>query len=87
MLAVCDAAAEAGREVMPHAPYFGPGYWATAQVMAARPNAGLFEHLYIKPEAYLDPTIPLPDGGAVDVPQSPGLGFEPDPDVLAKYRI
>lgn len=87
MIAICDAAAEAGKQVMPHAPYFGPGYWATTQVMAARPNAGLFEHLYIQPEAYLDPTIPLPDGGDVAVPQSPGLGFEPDPDVLAKYRV
>lgn len=87
MLAVCDAAGEAGKAVMPHAPYFGPGYWATAQVMAARQNAGLFEHLYIRPEAYLDPTIPLPANGDVAVPDRPGIGFEPDPDVLAKYRV
>lgn len=87
MLAVCDAAATVGKEVMPHAPYFGPGYWATAQVMAARDNAGLFEHLWIKPEAYLDPSIPLPDGGDVAVPTRPGIGFEPDPDVLVKYRV
>ena len=59
-LAVCDLAEGHGKAVMPHAPYFGPGYWATVQLMAARPVAELFEFLYIEPEAWLDPRIPLP---------------------------
>lgn len=84
-LAVCDLAEAHGKTAMPHAPYFGPGYWATVQLMAARPVTGLFEFLYIEPEAWLAPNIPLPKDGKVQVPTSPGLGFEPDPALLKRY--
>lgn len=84
-LKVCDLAVAGSKQVMPHSPYFGPGYWASAQIMAARPVCTLFEHLYIQAEAYLDPSIPLPIGGQVAVPAGPGLGFEPDPQLLARY--
>ncbi|ANK82908.1 MAG: hypothetical protein TEF_20455 [Rhizobiales bacterium NRL2] len=87
MAAICDAAAALGKTVMPHSPYFGPGYWATAQVMAAKPSAGLFEHFWIKPEAYPDPSIPLPEQGMISVPDRPGISFEPDPEVLESYRV
>lgn len=86
-VAICDAAADAGRKIMPHSPYFGPGYWATLQVMAAKSNAELFEFFWIQPEAFIDPTIPKPVDGMITVPDRPGIGFEPDPDVLAKYRV
>ena len=86
-VAICNAAAAAGKRVMPHSPYFGPGYWATVQLMAAKPNAELFEFFWIQPEAFIDPTIPKPVDGNITVPDRPGIGFEPDPDVLAKYRM
>lgn len=86
-LGVCDLAEAAGKTVMPHAPYFGPGYWATLQIMAARRVCGLFERFYIEPEAFLDPSIPLPERGAITIADTPGLGFEPDPDVIARYRV
>lgn len=86
-VAICDAAAEAGKRVMPHSPYFGPGYWATLHLMAAKANAELFEYFWIQPEAFLDPAIPLPADGAIPVPDRPGLGFEPDAEMLAKYRV
>ena len=86
-LAICDLAEAHGKSVMPHAPYFGPGYWATAQLMARRPVAELFEFLYIDPEAWLDPQIPLPKSGILTVPDRPGLGFEPDPEILKRYAV
>ena len=86
-LRVCDVAEEYGASVMPHAPYFGPGYWATIQLMAAREICEQFEHLYIEPEAYLDPSIPLPSNGTVQVPDRPGIGFEPDPEMIERFRI
>lgn len=86
-LRVCDLVADQGGAVMPHAPYFGPGYWATIQLIAARTECALFEHLYVKPDAYLDPAIPLPVKGDIAVPRKPGLGFEPDPDLIARYRV
>ncbi|MBX2886336.1 MAG: mandelate racemase/muconate lactonizing enzyme family protein, partial [Granulosicoccus sp.] len=86
-LKVCDLARERNRRVMPHSPYFGPGYHATVQLMAARDECDLFEYLYIKPEAFLDSSIPLPLQGQVTVPDKPGIGFEPDPDVISRYSV
>jgi L-alanine-DL-glutamate epimerase-like enolase superfamily enzyme len=84
-LRICDLADGAGKTLMPHAPYFGPGYWATVQLTAARPACGLLEFLYIEPEAFVDPAIPLPGNGKVQVPARPGLGFDPDPALLQRY--
>lgn len=84
---ICDLASEHNTRVMPHSPYFGPGYHATIQLMAARNECELFEYLYITPEAWLDPAIPLPDNGSITVPDKPGIGFEPDPDILARYAV
>jgi len=83
-LDVSAMTAAAGREVMPHCPYFGPGYWASAQLMAAT-EGGMFEHLYITPEAYPSGTVPLPVDGEITLPDRPGLGFEPDEDVLKRF--
>ena len=83
-LAACKLAEEYGKVVMPHAPYFGPGYCATSQLMSALPICELFEFLYIRPEAWLDPTIPSANG-QVTVPDRPGIGFEPDPAILERY--
>jgi L-alanine-DL-glutamate epimerase-like enolase superfamily enzyme len=86
-LKVCDIAAGAGKTVMPHSPYFGPGYWATLQLAAARAEIGLFEYLYISQEAVLDESMPQPQKGWLAVPDLPGIGFTPDPKVIARYRV
>ena len=86
-LRVCDVAERAGKTIMPHSPYFGPGYQATLQLMAARPVCGLFEHLFIDLENYLDPHTPLSRDGSIALDTSQGLGFSPDPDMLERYRI
>lgn len=86
-LKVLDIAERAGKVPMPHSPYFGPGYWATLQLAAARPACALFEFLYIDAEQWLAPDMPIPRAGQVAVPQGPGLGFAPDPAVLARYEV
>jgi L-alanine-DL-glutamate epimerase-like enolase superfamily enzyme len=86
-LAVCELAESAGSVVMPHSPYFGPGYWATLHLMAARPACELFEYLYIEPQAFIDPRIPLPVQGTVGLPEGNGLGFEPEPELLERYAV
>ncbi|MGH6816499.1 MAG: mandelate racemase/muconate lactonizing enzyme family protein [Hyphomicrobiaceae bacterium] len=85
-LKVCDLAQRAGKTPMPHSPYFGPGYWATLQLAAARPECGLFEYLLVEPEAWLSPGIPRPKDGQVAIPNAPGLGFQPDESVIRTYR-
>jgi L-alanine-DL-glutamate epimerase-like enolase superfamily enzyme len=86
-LKVCDLAKAVGKTPMPHSPYFGPGYWATLQLAANRPEVGLFEYYYVKPDAYVSQSIPLPKNGKIDIPKAPGIGFEPDMAVLDKYRV
>lgn len=76
-----------GRTVMPHSPYFGPGYWATLQLAAHLPAVGLFEYMYVKPDAYCGKDIPLPRRGRIAIPDAPGIGFEPDDDTLRRYRV
>ncbi len=84
--AVHALAAAAGKETMPHCPYFGPGYWASAQLMGAM-EVGMFEFLDIEAEAWLAPDMPLPEGGTIRLPSRPGLGFEPDMAVVERFRV
>ncbi len=85
-MAICFLAAAAGKPVMPHSPYFGPGYWATLHLMSAQPYCELFEYFYVQPEAFLDPHAPRPERGMIKVPERPGLGFEPDMALIDRYR-
>jgi L-alanine-DL-glutamate epimerase-like enolase superfamily enzyme len=74
-----------GRRLMPHSPYFGPGYHATLQLAAAIENFGMFEHLYIEPQAWAGGEPLRPDRGRLAIPARPGIGFEPDPAILQRY--
>lgn len=86
-LAVAKLASAAGKTLMPHSPYFGPGYWATLQLAAHLDHVGLFEFLYVQPEAFCGRNIPLPQNGRIAIPDTPGISFVPDEDVLARYRV
>jgi L-alanine-DL-glutamate epimerase-like enolase superfamily enzyme len=77
---------EHGIPFMPHSPYFGPGYLATLQMAAVEKDFELFEYLHVEPEAWLYRDMPLPENGKVQIPQGPGMGMDPDPDILEKYR-
>jgi L-alanine-DL-glutamate epimerase-like enolase superfamily enzyme len=85
-VAVHDLCAGAGVALVPHCPYFGPGFWASMQLAAVLPEVRQLEYLYVEPAAWLcDPGRPGP-GGTFIVSDRPGLGFEPDPAVLARSR-
>ena len=56
-----------GKVPMPHSPYFGPGYWATLHLCGHLPEPSLFEFMYVKTAAWVDPDIPLPRGGNAPV--------------------
>ena len=70
----------------PHAPYFGPGMLATLQLIAATPVPTLLERFFVTmtPSLYGDLTTTV--DGMIRVPDGPGLGRDPDPDVIAKFR-
>jgi len=73
--------------VAPHSPYFGPGALATLHLLAAYGEPSWFEYFYLWPEAKLFGTTLDPVAGALEVPLGPGLGYDPDPGVLERYRV
>ena len=82
-----------GAAAMPHSPYFGPGWLATLQLLAAmpltgRPGGGWIERFHTRLEATLYPDFVSPvEGGQFRIPTGPGLGAEPDPHVIRDYRV
>jgi L-alanine-DL-glutamate epimerase-like enolase superfamily enzyme len=82
------ALAEAhGVYVSPHSACFGPGFLATVHLLAAQPTPSLLERMYLRLGATLYPGLTDVVDGRVVVPSDPGLGPEPDPDVVARHRI
>jgi L-alanine-DL-glutamate epimerase-like enolase superfamily enzyme len=72
--------------VMPHSFYDGPGFLAGVHVNAALGQGSLVEWRYFDLEARLYGGAGVPADGSVAVPQGPGLGLDPDPDVIKRYR-
>ncbi|GGC60545.1 enolase [Siccirubricoccus deserti] len=74
-----------GIAVMPHCPYFGAGFIATLHMVAALPGESLVEHMYYDLETSPFAAAIQPQRGSFTVPEGPGLGCEPDPEVLRRY--
>ena len=72
--------------VMPHAFYDGPGLMAEIHATAAlgAPDA-MIEWRYFDLEAQIYGSALTPRCGRILVPQSPGLGLDPDPNVIRHY--
>ena len=76
--------ADMGMKLAPHSPYFGPGALATLHLIAAKAPEARFELFYLTPEA-----LPIPGilgKTSVAVPEGPGLGMDPDPEVIRRFR-
>jgi len=72
--------------VIPHCFYWGPGYLATAHVAASMPERPPVETPFIKLER-APHRLFNPDRATLELPDAPGLGFEPDVTVLDKYTL
>jgi len=68
----------------PHSPYYGPGFLATMHVVAQTDEP--LEFLYGNLEAPLYDIFP-PKNGAYTLPDGPGLGIEPNPDVIRDFTV
>jgi L-alanine-DL-glutamate epimerase-like enolase superfamily enzyme len=73
--------------VMPHSFYDGPGLLAALHVNAALGQGSLVEWRYFDLEARLYGGEGVPTDGAITVPHGPGLGLDPDPGVIQRYRV
>ncbi len=87
MRKVFDLAATWGVRVVPHSAYFGPGLLASIHVCAAQTQEVWIERFYCDfDETPLGEAV-NPRNGRIAVPQGPGLGVDPDPEVLKRLSI
>ena len=87
-LGVVALADEMGVKLMPHSPYFGPGLLATLQLLAVRDDKTFVEMFYMNQAATLwRGAIDVGADGMVAVPDGPGLGYEPDREVMERFRV
>lgn len=75
-----------GVRVVPHCFYWGPGYLATAHLIASMPRPAPLETAFITlaapPHPSWDPMQP-----SLHLPEAPGLGWAPDLAVIDRYRV
>ena len=83
---IATLAETAGVALVPHSPYFGPGFLATLHLLAAMPRPSMVERFYCTPEASIVGDWIDAKDGAFRVPDGPGLGQDPNPDVIRDYR-
>jgi len=77
----------AGVTCVPHAFFFGPGYLATLHCIACKERDVPLERLFAD-VAYVAYSKTVPDiNGAVEVSDRPGLGADPEEDMIAKFRV
>jgi len=60
---------------------------AAVHVNAAFGQGSLVEWRYFDLQARLYGSAGVPQDGFIAVPTGQGLGLEPDPDVIARYRV
>ncbi len=87
MLRIAPLADAFSVKLVPHCAYFGPGWLASLHLHATLAPGAPFERLFMDLEASPYHELVLAPGGSVRVPDQPGLGRDPDPEVLHRFRV
>ena len=87
MMRIAKLARERGVRLVPHSPYFGPGLLATLHMAATFEHETMIEISFMELGASPLGDAVKPKNGEIAVPQGPGLGCDPDPEILEKYRV
>jgi D-galactarolactone cycloisomerase len=88
LLRIIELGLERRVDVHPHSPYFGPGFLATLHLIACRLDpTTTIERYHVDLEAALYPDLLRGHAPELAVPEGPGLGVDPDPDVISRYRL
>ena len=78
---------KAGVTCVPHMFYFGPGYLATLHCIACKERDVPLERMFAD-VAQVPYAKTVPDrNGAVEVPNRPGLGADPEDELFTKFRV
>jgi L-alanine-DL-glutamate epimerase-like enolase superfamily enzyme len=84
-VSIMNEADRRGVGVLPHSPYFGPGFLATLHLAAAFPTMMQVEYLYVDPDAELIGLAPIRKGPQFNLSDAPGIGLAPDEVVVSKF--
>ncbi len=76
-----------GVRVVAHSPYFGPGLLATLHLTGALLDDAPIEYGYCRLDASPFAEAIAVRDGMIALPQQPGLGADPDPDVLREFAV
>ena len=87
MVEIAALAKAFGVRLVPHNAYFGPGSLASLHVNAALAPAVPYERLFVDLEAHPYHDLVLAPNGRVQVPDGPGLGRDPDMEMLRRYAV
>jgi L-alanine-DL-glutamate epimerase-like enolase superfamily enzyme len=87
MMAIAGLAEARGVRLIPHCAYFGPGFLASLHLHTRLAPGTPFERLFMTLEASPYHDAIMAKGGHVTVPQGPGLGLDPDPEILTRYAV
>ena len=83
---VFQVAAARNVTVLPHSFYHGPGLLAAVHATAALGTTdSMIEWRYTDLRAHVYGDAVKPRDGRIQVPQGPGLGADPDPEILRRY--
>jgi L-alanine-DL-glutamate epimerase-like enolase superfamily enzyme len=87
MAKVAAEVEQAGALCLPNAFYIGPAFLAVLHCLAAKDKESPLERMFADFGATpFAKTVPIVNGG-VEVPQGPGLGADPEADLIAQYRV
>ena len=87
MMKVVKLAAQCQVTLVPHSPYFGPGLLATIHIAATFQAETMIEYSFADLGANPLGKAIIPQNGRIAVPQGPGLGRDPDLDVVERFRV
>jgi len=77
----------AGATCVPNVFYVGPGFLAALHCMAAKEKEAPLERMFADLGAVpFAKTVPV-TGGEVEVPRGPGLGADPEVDLIAQFKV
>jgi L-alanine-DL-glutamate epimerase-like enolase superfamily enzyme len=87
MAKVAAEVEQAGATCVPNAFYLGPAFLAVLHCVAVKDKDSPLERMFADFGATpFSKTVPVIDGG-VEVPQAPGLGADPEDDLIAQFRV
>lgn len=85
-LRIAELARQYDIPVLPHCPYFGPGFLATLHLAVAQEKVAQIEYLFVKPDAWLYDIQGMRQGHLFEVPQGVGLGQQMNQSVFDRFR-